>query len=147
MNAETDGRATKRPPSHTTRIALAMLIPAALMVLAMAVTLFVLVRNRDGGPHAIPADQRPAWVNPNGTVNAALAPKELPVVGPDGRAVCNADGSQVMVPLGPQASTATPSDDPPSSTPVPSGDGNVQIVRPYDAATTHPCDVPLTATP
>ncbi|MBP0460169.1 hypothetical protein [Streptomyces montanisoli] len=44
-----------------------------------------------------PAPPAPEWVNPDGTVDESKMPKEMPLIGSDGKVVKNADGKPLMV--------------------------------------------------
>jgi hypothetical protein len=63
-----------------------------------------------------PAPPAPEWVNPDGTVDESKMPEEMPLMGPDGKVVKDANGKTLMVktrvklaePGAPQAPLAGP---------------------------------------
>lgn len=67
----------------------------------------------DGRP---PAPPDPEWVNPDGTVDMSKMPDSMPLIGPDGEVVKNADGDPVKVDtsggLKPSGPTVAPSPKP-----------------------------------
>lgn len=51
---------------------------------------------------------RPPWVNADGTVDQSKVPDTMPVMGPDGKPLKDANGKQVTVKVGPMKSPSGP---------------------------------------
>ena len=73
-----------------------MLLRATIVLAAASVVGLSIIAVGDGGQENAPP--RPAWVNADGTIDAARAPERVYVEGPDGELVRCANGKLLQVP-------------------------------------------------